>query len=263
MNRFKLIFKILSLSSIFSFILICSNAESLPVSSFIIVPSGITGSVYTESRTVYRVESSDEDFTLSPTANQKILSIKSGNDRSVILVSSGESAAPVEKDLSIYLRNSPYLNTDKASIIKAAERFKTSKDPLQEVSVFVYNHISDKKIGIPMLPASSILSGKSGDCTEHSILTVSILRTLKIPSRAVMGIILAENFSGKQNVFVYHMWVEAFQNGKWILVDSTRPHDLHPNRYIALAYHNLMTETPLEYLNAASTIQDMKISVVK
>ncbi len=258
MNRFK--FKIVSF---FLIVTIGSSADSLPVSSFIIVPTGINRTVYTESRTVYKVESSDEDFSLSGTANQKILSVNSGNGRSEIIVSSGESDAPEEKDFNRYLKNSPYLNTDKESIKKTAAKFKNSKNPVQEVSSFVYNHISDKKIGIPMLPAASILSGKAGDCTEHSILTVSILRTLKIPSRAVMGIILAENFSGKQNVFVYHMWAEAFHNGKWILVDSTRPDDLHHNRYIALAYHNLMTETPLEYLNAVSTIQDMKISVVK
>jgi hypothetical protein len=260
MSSLKYILKILLIPAV---IMICSIAESLPVSSFIIIPSGITGSVYSGNRTVYKIESSDEEFILPGTANQEILSVKSGNDKTEILVSSGDSSAGKETDMSKYLRNTPYLNTDKESIKKTAAKFRNSKDPLKDVSIFVFNHISDKKIGIPLLPAASILTGKSGDCTEHSILTVSILRTLQIPARAVMGIILCEDFAGKQNVFVYHMWAEAYLNGRWELVDSTRPLDIHHNRYIALAYHSLMTETPIEYLRAVSTIQDIKISVVR
>ena len=260
MNRLIFCFQTSIIISVF---LICTDLLSLPSSSFIIIPSGINSSVYTGSRTVYRIESSDEDFTLSGTVNQKVLSKDTGNGKSVIIVSAGESGITGDTNLSIYLRNTPFLNTDKESIKKAASAFKNSKDPLRDISVFVYNHISDKKIGIPLLPAASILAGKAGDCTEHSVLTVSLLRALQVPSRAVMGIILSENFAGKQNVFVYHMWTEAYFNGKWILVDSTRPFDTHPNRYIALSYHNLMTETPIEYLGAVSTIQDIKISVVK
>jgi len=260
MNRLK---TVLSACFLLIFILNCNDAKTLPVSSFIIEPSGIISSVYTSSRTTYKVESSDEDFSLLATANQQILSSKTYNGKSIILVSSGDSVLPAEKNLSIYLKNTSFLNTDKENIKKAAAEFKNSKNPVSDVSVFVYNHISDKKIGIPFLPAALILDGKAGDCTEHSVLTISILRTLGIPSRAVMGLILTENFSGKKNVFVYHMWVEAYQNGKWVLVDSTRPYDIHPNRYIALAYHNLMTATPLEYLQAISSIEDMKIFYVK
>jgi len=244
-------------------ILFCSDLRSIPASSFIIVPSGINSSAYTNDRTVYKVESSDEDFTLTGTANQQILSVKSLNDKTEIFISTGDSPAPAENDLTPFLNNTPYLNIDKESIRKAALNFKKSADPVKDVSVFVYNHISDKKLGIPLLPASMILTGRAGDCTEHSILTIALLRTLRIPSRAVMGIILSENFSGRNNVFVYHMWVEAYKSGKWVLVDATRPYDFHPNRYIALAYHNLMTETPSDYLRAISTIQDMKITFIK
>jgi hypothetical protein len=239
------------------------DLKSLPSSSFIIIPSGISSSAYTNSRSTYKVESSDEDFILAETANQHILSAVSGDGKTEITVSTGNSPIPADKNLNIYLKNTPYLNTDKESIKKTAAQFKNSKNPLNDVSVFIYRHISDKKMGIPLMPAASILTGRAGDCTEHTILAVSLLRTLKIPSRAVMGIILSEKFSGRQNVFVYHMWIEAYQNGKWVMADPTRPYDTHPNRYIALAYHNLMTETPLEYLQAASTMQNMKITYIK
>lgn len=244
-------------------LLFCNEVKSIPASSFLIVPAGINSSAYTNSRSVYKIESSDEDFTLPAAANQQIISVKNRTEETEILITAGDSPFPAESDLSKFLKNTPYLNTDKESILKTALKFKKSKDPVKDISVFVYNHISDKKLGIPLLPASMILTGKAGDCTEHSILTVSLLRTLGIPSRAVMGVILSEDFSGNKDVFVYHMWVEALKNGRWILVDATRPYDFYPNRYIALAYHSLMTEMPSDYLQAISAIQDMKITFIK
>lgn len=246
-----------------SLILICSDLTSLPSSSFIIIPDGIERSVYSENKTLYKVTSSDEDFSLPGTASQKIISVETGNGKSTVTVMSGEPSADNSEDLNRYLKNTPYLNTDKESIRKAAGDFKNSKDRVKDVSVFVYNHITDKKIGIPFIPAVSILKGRTGDCTEHSILAISLLRALNVPARGVIGIILSENFSGRENVFVYHMWVEAYQNGRWIITDPTRPYDIRPNRYIALAYHNLMTEAPLEYLQAVSTMRDMKISYIR
>jgi transglutaminase-like putative cysteine protease len=245
------------------FILFCNDVKSIPALSFLITPAGINSTAYTNIRSVYKIESSDEDFTLPATANQQNLSIKNLKERTEILISTGDSLLTAEKDLTPFLRNTPFLNTDKESIRKTALKFRKSADPVKDVSVFVYNHISDKKLGIPLLPASMILTGKAGDCTEHSILTVSLLRTLGIPSRAVMGVILSEDFSGEKDVFVYHMWVEALKDGRWILVDATRPHDFYPNRYIALAYHNLMTEMPIDYLRAVSAIQEMKITFIK
>lgn len=247
----------------FAIAVISNEVNSLPASSFIIIPSGIKSDFYSKTGAVYRVVSSDEDFTLSDTVNQKILSGKTVSGKKIILLSAGNFSAPAEKDLKPYLRNTPYLNTDKESIKKAASKFRNSKNPVIDVSRFVFNHISDKKTGIPMIPAVSILSGKSGDCTEHTILTISILRTINIPSRAVMGLILVEDFSGIKNVFVYHMWAEAFHNGKWVMADPTRPDDIHQNRYIALAYHNLMTEMPSEYFRAISTMQEMKITFIE
>jgi len=68
-------------------ILFSIELNSIPASSFIIIPSGINNSAYTNNRTVYKIESSDEDFTLSETANQQILSIKNINEKTEILIS--------------------------------------------------------------------------------------------------------------------------------------------------------------------------------
>jgi transglutaminase-like putative cysteine protease len=109
------------------------------------------------------------------------------------------------------------------------------------------------------VPAPQVYRMRRGDCTEHSVLAVALLRRIGIPARAIMGMYLADEFLGKKNVFVYHMWVEAWWKGNWRTVDATRPGVRDLNRYIALAWHNLKAEAPLPYLRAISAIQDLTI----
>jgi hypothetical protein len=253
----------LKTTALFFIIIFTDNVSTLPVSFFIIEPSDISNRVYAQEQSLFLIETPDEDFNFPESANQKTLSSEINKGKNLITLRTGINSIPAGKGLNKHLGNTPFLNTDSGDLKNAAAKFRNSKDPLNDVSVFVYNHISDKKIGIPMISASAVLKQKAGDCTEHSILTVALLRSLNIPARAVVGLILTGSFSGKKNVFVYHMWVEAFKNGKWVMLDSTRPHDVHANRYIALAYHNLMTETPLEFLAAASAVNGMRISYIR
>jgi transglutaminase-like putative cysteine protease len=66
-----------------------------------------------------------------------------------------------------------------------------------------------------MPSALQVLKTMKGDCNEHSILTVAILRALGIPSRVVFGLVYD---SGS---FFYHAWVEAFDGKNWIEFDPT------------------------------------------
>lgn len=90
--------------------------------------------------------------------------------------------------------------------------------------------------------------------------TIALLRALHIPARAVVGMIAAKEYAGKKNVFVFHMWAEAYYNNTWMLVDATRPGKKKTNIYIALAYHSLETEMPLEFLEAMAHIQNLKVT---
>ena len=141
-------------------------------------------------------------------------------------------------------------------------KFAESNNPLGDVTVFVYEYITNKIEGIPIVSAREVLRSRTGDCTEHAVLTVALLRALGIPARAVVGMILAERFHGAANVFVFHMWAEALIGGRWVVADSTRPGRFDYNRYIAFSYHNLRAEMPLEYLRAVSSIQNLSVRYV-
>jgi len=252
--------KKLTASSVISLALFSAALyAAIPVSSFIIEPEKLSSDVYKQKESRFSIKSADEEFELPRTSTQKIESDSRVLRGRKLVVATGDFSIQENCSVSEYLKDTPYLNLNSREIRETAAKFSKSPDPVKDISFFVYKHISDKKEGIPIIPALSILKNRAGDCTEHSVLTVSLLRASGIPAKAVVGIILSEFFSGKKDVFVYHMWVEAYVNRRWILVDSTRPMFLNHNRYIAFTFHNLKTEGPIDYLNALSVITNIKI----
>lgn len=239
------------------------RASVLPVTAFIIEPEGDAAAVFSEKTTTFRISYQDREFVPPRTVNQVVLEHKTDELSSTIILRTGPSALLTGTGRGQYLNATPYLDIHNMAVKEKAALFIKSADPVKAVSRFVHDHITDKKAGIPMLPASVILQNRAGDCIEHSILTAALLRAAGIPARCVTGVIMAEEFSGRRNVFVYHMWVEAYYGGRWILTDSTTPEDVHLNRYIAFAYHSLETEIPLEYIAAISSLTDVTIRRIR
>jgi transglutaminase-like putative cysteine protease len=60
--------------------------------------------------------------------------------------------------------------------------------------------------------AVDVLETRIGDCNEHAILAVALLRAAGIPARMAVGVLYFEER------FYYHAWVEAFW-GRWLAVD--------------------------------------------
>jgi transglutaminase-like putative cysteine protease len=220
-----------------------------------------TPSIYSEKSSRYRVESSDPDFTLIGTSYQRIIAQHTGSRKKIIDIEAGliQKVSTTPEELSSCLKDTRFLNLNSAEISGAAARLENAEYPIKAVEDFVYRHIADKTLGIPLLPAAQVYRMKSGDCTEHSVLSVALLRKLRVPARAVVGMYLSDEFQGKRDVFVYHMWAEAFWKGRWRLVDATRPGENRLNRYIAFTYHNMKAEAPLPYLRAVSAIQDLVV----
>jgi transglutaminase-like putative cysteine protease len=228
---------------------------TVPVSNF-------DKKIYAETTSRYRLTSSDPEFTLIATGYQKIIGSTLENGRRSIEIKTGQIGDTVDAagDLSGHLVDTRFLNLSSPEITNCAAVLKRSPDPLAATEDFVYRHIVEKDVGIPLIPAVQIYRMKRGDCTEHSVLAVALLRKLGVPARAVVGMYLAGSFRGKHDVFVYHMWVEAYYRGGWRLVDAANPGAKSLNRYIAFAGHSLKSETPLAYLRAISAIQDLSVA---
>ncbi len=82
------------------------------------------------------------------------------------------------------------------------------------VSDWLYSNI--RKTSVLSIPSAlEVIKTREGDCNEHAILAVALLRALKIPSRVVFGLVY------EKGAFFYHAWVEFFDGRKWIEFDPT------------------------------------------
>jgi transglutaminase-like putative cysteine protease len=92
----------------------------------------------------------------------------------------------------------------------------------------VHAHISRKTLGVGFATATEVARTKAGDCTEHAVLLVAVLRAKGIPARAASGLIYADQFAGAERIFGYHMWAQALiadERGvaRWVDLDATLP----------------------------------------
>ena len=92
-----------------------------------------------------------------------------------------------------------------------------SPPTIQCLQKTVYNYIVNKNGGHGFSGTAEILDSRAGGCTEHSVLLLSLLKKLSVPSRIAYGFALTgQGFSG-------HAWVEARVRDRWYWVDPSFP----------------------------------------
>ncbi|BDU76598.1 transglutaminase domain-containing protein [Mesoterricola sediminis] len=85
----------------------------------------------------------------------------------------------------------------------------------QRVSAFVYDWIQDKDYSVGFASAQEVARHPRGDCTEHGVLAVALLRALGVPARGAVGWIAMEGTLG------LHFWAEVKVGGDWVPIDPT------------------------------------------
>ena len=85
---------------------------------------------------------------------------------------------------------------------------------------FVGRFIKRKDLDTGFASASEVAVRKTGDCSEHGVLLAALLRVGKIPSRVATGLMYVDEFVGEAAVFGYHMWTQAYVDGRWIDLDA-------------------------------------------
>jgi transglutaminase-like putative cysteine protease len=85
----------------------------------------------------------------------------------------------------------------------------------QRVNRFVFDWITEKDYTVGFASALEVAHRPKGDCTEHGVLAVALLRKLGVPSRGALGWI------GAGGVLGLHFWVEVELQGRWVPIDPT------------------------------------------
>ena len=93
-----------------------------------------------------------------------------------------------------------------------------ARHSLESIEQYVADYITDTTYIHGFNIASKVAAQKSGDCTEHAVLTTTLARSLKLPSRVVLGtVIIIEN--GEAMAFG-HAWSEVLHQEQWHIVDA-------------------------------------------
>ena len=93
----------------------------------------------------------------------------------------------------------------------AASRWNLAK----QVTAFVFDWIRAKDLSVGFASALEVARNGQGDCTEHGVLAVALLRKLGVPARGVVG------WAGLGETTGLHFWVEVKLGQRWVPVDPT------------------------------------------
>lgn len=122
-------------------------------------------------------------------------------------------------------KSSFVIDYEEASFKPAAEEFEKSgkKRSPDAISAFAGEYIKEKSYARSFDVASKVAMTRSGDCTEHAVLTAALLRRFGFDARVVFGIVLV-GVSGPDlgpDVRAFgHAWVERHDRSGWRIVDA-------------------------------------------
>lgn len=128
-----------------------------------------------------------------------------------------------DPDISRYLAPTPMAQSDDQQIVSTAKQIiadeRDAMRAARRIVAAVYDGL-DKQAGVRgSATASEVLQNGAGDCTEHAVLVVALMRAAGIPARVVDGIVILSMPDGSA-VAGYHAWAEIWL-GQWIGVDAT------------------------------------------
>jgi hypothetical protein len=126
---------------------------------------------------------------------------------------------PVKDErLSKYIQPTRYEQSNSEKIMELAQKFAGDEtdiiDTAIKVSDRVGQYIKGASLSKGYLSALEVLEQRVGDCTEYSVLTSALLKSLGIPTRLVMGLVYVD---GK---FGFHSWLDYWA-GEWYSIDPT------------------------------------------
>ena len=122
-----------------------------------------------------------------------------------------------------YLGPTTMAQSDDPRIVALAERLVAGERDALAVARRIVHHVYlelDKKSGVRgSATATEVLASGEGDCTEHAVLAVALMRAAGIPARTLDGIVLLVGPQGQVSAG-FHAWAEIWL-GEWIGIDAT------------------------------------------
>ena len=132
------------------------------------------------------------------------------------LASSANEQKKIPPDIASYLKPSLLIQSDdpqiKKQLLEIIKPTDTPRQQAEKIIAWVHRHI-EKRPTLSVPNALEVLKNKSGDCNEHTVLSVALLRAAGIPSQSEAGLVYL------RGRFYYHAWCVIYLD-KWITADA-------------------------------------------
>ena len=190
----------------------------------------------------------DDDFDV-PQSHRQIIS--KGKDNNLVMeikrdfiIKNGKALLPDESKRS--LATSISIPSDNPKIIALATKIvgdaPNDFEKASRIVKWIFTNL-EKTMAKNSDNALDILDKKAGDCTEHTLLFVTLARAVGIPSREVGGI--AYMAGEKVPKMAWHAWAEFHDGKQWLTADPTWNQTLVDGTHIKFSEGS----TDLKWLN--------------
>jgi hypothetical protein len=238
------------------------DADAAPdlLLSNLVTPNRPIDRVHDSRRTTFRVRATEGERPELPQAGAQRVALDDEDDRAVIVtidVNDPLAAAMDESQLAEYLAPSSMIDFEDEKVRDLAAinlRDDTHAMELAEsLRRRVHRHIAIKTLDTAFASAGKIARTRRGDCTEHAVLLTALLRANEIPARIATGLVYADHFAGRDHVFGWHMWTQAYIDGRWWDFDAVLPRGRFHAGYVLVSTSALSDDR--RYAGLTSFIQ--------
>ncbi len=123
-----------------------------------------------------------------------------------------------DENFKKYIEPTRYEQSTAEQIMELAQNFVGEETDIVEAAIKISDRVGGFIKGASLskgyLSALEVYEEKVGDCTEYSVLTSALLKSLGIPTRLVMGLVYVDGRFG------FHSWLDYWA-GKWYSIDPT------------------------------------------
>lgn len=123
-----------------------------------------------------------------------------------------------DADKKKYTSPTPSIQSSQKKVKALAKKIVGAEtDPLKQADLlksWVYMNLR-KTMACNSTTTLGVMENMAGDCTEHSLLFVSLARAIGLPARELTGVAHVDN------IFGWHAWAEIHDGHQWVSVDPT------------------------------------------
>ncbi len=136
--------------------------------------------------------------------------------RSMIVAEEIAVSFPVQdEEVAEYLEPSTFCQAGDREIVEVAKSIvgdeTNSWAAAKRIAQWVNKEMTPN-YDVGFASAREIMDNREGDCSEHTVIMVTLCRAVGIPARAAVGVMYGDG------IFAYHMWPEVYV-GRWIGLD--------------------------------------------